>query len=277
MKRILTLIALAAVQFAALAKEPLKVLAIGNSFSEDAIEQNLWEIAEAAGKEIIIGNMYIGGCTIDKHLDCIEGDKPAYRYRKIVGGKTAETYGYRLSQAIKDEQWDYVSVQQASGYSGLYDSYARLGELCEWIAANAPQAKIIFHQTWAYSRTSNHPHYANYGRDQQTMFAAILDASGRAVGENKIGVVIPSGRAIQFARATALDSFGDDLTRDGFHLDLKAGRYIAAATWFEVLFGKSVVGNKYCPEALTKKQLHTAQRCAHKAVSVQKKLRQSLQ
>ena len=272
MKRIVTLIALAAVQIAALAQEPLKVLAIGNSFSEDAIEQNLWEIANAAGKDIIIGNMYIGGCTIDKHLDCIEGDKPAYRYRKITDGKTAETYGYKLSQAIKDEQWDYVSVQQASGYSGLYDSYARLGELCDWINANAPQAKIIFHQTWAYSRTSDHPHYPNYAKDQQTMYNAIIEESGRAVKEHHIRIVIPSGRAIQLARATDLDSFGDDLTRDGFHLDLKAGRYIAAATWFDVLFRKSVVGNKYCPDGLTRKQLRTAQRCAHKAVLAQQRV-----
>ena len=49
MKRILTLLALAVMSFSALAQEPLKVLAIGNSFSEDAVEQNLYVIASAAG------------------------------------------------------------------------------------------------------------------------------------------------------------------------------------------------------------------------------------
>ena len=273
MKRIIFLIALALTTLSASAREPLKVLAIGNSFSEDAIEQNLYEIAAAAGKDIIIGNMYIGGCTIDKHIECIAGDKPAYRYRKIVDGKTQETYNYKLSDAIKDEAWDYVSVQQASGYSGLPDSYARLGELCEWVRANAPQATIIFHQTWAYSRTSNHQHFPWYDRNQQKMFAAILDASEAAVKANGISLVVPSGRAIQFARSTALDAFGDDLTRDGFHLDRKAGRYIAAATWFESLFGKSVVGNKYCPETMDTKQLKIAQKCAHRAVRQQRKVR----
>jgi len=39
---------------------PLKILAIGNSFSEDAVENYLFELAEAAGKKIIIGNLYIG-------------------------------------------------------------------------------------------------------------------------------------------------------------------------------------------------------------------------
>ena len=273
MKRILFIAALVLSQFSALAQNPLKVLAIGNSFSEDAVEQNLYEIAAAAGKSLVIGNMYIGGCTIDKHLECIEGDKPAYRYRKIKDGQMSEEWNYKLSDAIKDEAWDIVSVQQASGYSGLPESYARLGELCEWVRANAPQARIIFHQTWAYSRTSNHNHFPWYDRDQQKMFGAILSASGEAVKAVGITTVVPSGRAIQIARGTALDAFGDDLTRDGFHLDRKAGRYIAAATWFEVLFGKSVVGNKYCPETLDPKQLRIAQKCAHRAVRQQKRAR----
>ena len=49
MKRILIIVALALIGLSALAQEPLKVLAIGNSFSEDAVEQNLYVIASAAG------------------------------------------------------------------------------------------------------------------------------------------------------------------------------------------------------------------------------------
>ncbi|MDE5807236.1 MAG: DUF4886 domain-containing protein, partial [Muribaculaceae bacterium] len=37
---------------------PLKVLAIGNSFSEDATEQDLSALAAMGGHEIIIGNLY---------------------------------------------------------------------------------------------------------------------------------------------------------------------------------------------------------------------------
>lgn len=37
----------------------LRILAIGNSFSQDAVEQNLYEICAAAGQQVIIGNMYI--------------------------------------------------------------------------------------------------------------------------------------------------------------------------------------------------------------------------
>ena len=47
----------------------VKILSIGNSFSQDAVEQYLHEIAAADGRQVIIGNMYIGGCSLAKHLE----------------------------------------------------------------------------------------------------------------------------------------------------------------------------------------------------------------
>ena len=61
----------------------LKVLAIGNSFSADAVEQYLWELAAEAGDTLIIGNAYIGGCNIDRHVANFEKTSPAYSYRLI--------------------------------------------------------------------------------------------------------------------------------------------------------------------------------------------------
>ena len=42
----------------------IKILAIGNSFSQDAVEQYLYELADAEGMPVINGNMYIGGCSL---------------------------------------------------------------------------------------------------------------------------------------------------------------------------------------------------------------------
>ena len=45
----------------------VKILAIGNSFSKDAME-HLYTVLKAEGvEEILLGNLYIGGCTLDKH------------------------------------------------------------------------------------------------------------------------------------------------------------------------------------------------------------------
>ena len=42
--------------FLPLSAKLVKVLAIGNSFSQDAVEQYLWELAREAGVKMIIGN-----------------------------------------------------------------------------------------------------------------------------------------------------------------------------------------------------------------------------
>lgn len=54
-----------------------KILAIGNSFSEDAT-YFLHQICEAANIESKIVNLYIGGCPLEKHWRNIEDDRPDY-------------------------------------------------------------------------------------------------------------------------------------------------------------------------------------------------------
>ena len=64
---LLTLTLLIAFAVMGSGKRVIKVLAIGNSFSEDAVEQYLYELAAAQGDSLVIGNAYIGGCSIDRH------------------------------------------------------------------------------------------------------------------------------------------------------------------------------------------------------------------
>ena len=56
----------------------LRILAIGNSFSRDAIEQNLHELALAGGDTAIIGNLFIGGCSLERHAGNIRDDRHDY-------------------------------------------------------------------------------------------------------------------------------------------------------------------------------------------------------
>ena len=246
-------------------EQPVKILAIGNSFSVDAVEQNLHELAAAEGISTIIGNMYIGGCTLQRHVQNARDNSPAYAYRKIgIDGVKTNRKKTTLVEALTDEKWDYVSVQQASGYSGQYETYeASLPELLAFLRAHLPATtKIVFHQTWAYAATSKHRHFVHYNNDQQRMYRAIVKASRRAVRQYKFHAVIPSGTAIQNARGTSL---GSDLTRDGYHLDKVVGRYIAACVWFETLFGRTVVGNTYAPQAMNAHERSLAQVAAHAA------------
>ena len=247
-------------------QKTVRILAIGNSFSQDAVEQYLHELAEAEGISTIIGNMFIGGCSLERHVKNARDNAPAYAYRKIgTDGKKREKGKMSLETVLVDEDWDYVSLQQASPFSGMYETYeASLPELIEYVKARLPKkTKLMLHQTWAYASTSKHSGFKNYNCNQLTMYQAIADAVKKAAKANKIKIVIPSGTAIQNARTSFI---GDHLNRDGYHLDVKIGRYTAACTWFERIFKHNVVGNPYTPEGLDEARKAVAQKAAHAAV-----------
>lgn len=248
----------------------VRLLAIGNSFSEDSIEQNLSEIALEKGTPMIIANMYIGGCSIDRHLKNVKGDIHDYRYTKIdaEGNKTI-TKGVALSEVIAEEPWDYISIQQKSGTSGQIESYKNMAGLVDWIHANAPQAEIVFHQTWAYSADSNHRDYGKYNRNQLTMYNAICSAVQQACKAVGIKTIIPTGQALQILR----EQTGNyDYTRDGYHLSKGVGRYLASLVWYQTIMKKSIAKVKYRPdgsdprtEPVTKEQASQARKAAGKA------------
>lgn len=247
-------------------QKTVRILAIGNSFSQDAVEQYLHELAEAEGISTITGNMFIGGCSLERHVKNARDNAPAYAYRKIgTDGKKREKGKMSLETVLADEDWDYVSLQQASPFSGMYETYeASLPELIEYVKARLPKkTKLMLHQTWAYASTSRHSGFKNYNCNQLTMYQAIADAVKKAAKANKIKIVIPSGTAIQNARTSFI---GDHLNRDGYHLDVKIGRYTAACTWFERIFKHNVIGNPYTPEGLDEARKAVAQKAAHAAV-----------
>ncbi len=247
------------------ARRSIKILSIGNSFSQDAVEQHLWELFDAAGIEAVIGNMYIGGCSLERHQANAEADRAAYRYRKIVCGIRSERSGVSLREALSDEDWDIVTLQQNSGNSGLYNTYRpALDSLVRYVRRRAGDAEIWFHQTWAYAKDANHGSFQLYGRNQRQMYDAIMRSSRCAVDDMpEICGIIPSGTAIQNARTTGL---GDSLTRDGYHLELSYGRYTAACTWFEALSGLDVEHNTYAPATISAEQARLARLAAHHAV-----------
>ena len=243
----------------------IKVLAIGNSFSQDAIEQYLWNIAKADSIDIVVGNLYFGGCSLEQHWKFLTENDSLYNYRKIVNGIKTDTPRYSLPQALADEQWDYVSFQQASHFSGMPLTYAPfIDELMKYVRQNVNDStKFMFHSTWAYSQNSKHPGFANYNCSQNIMFDEIISTTEMIMDAYQFDILIPCGTAIQNARTSSL---GDTMTRDGYHLNYTYGRYTAACTWFESIFQQPVIDNSYSPEGITPKQKKIAQECAHAAI-----------
>lgn len=243
----------------------IKILAIGNSFSQDAVEQYLWDLADADNTNVIIGNLYYGGCSLEQHWNFLINNMSNYSYRKIVDGAKVDTPKFSLSEALADEDWDYVSFQQASHFSGMPLTYAPyLDYLVDYVRKHVGKStKFIFHSTWAYASSSTHKGFANYNCSQQVMFDEIIATTQLIMDAYNFDILIPAGTAIQNARTSSL---ADTMNRDGYHLNLTYGRYTAACTWYEAIFKKCVVGNKFAPDGMTDTQKVIAQESAHEAI-----------
>lgn len=247
--------------------DTIRVLTIGNSFSEDAVENYLHDVGKADGVILIIGNLYIAGCSLETHWSKAQNDSPAYSYRKIsADGIKTTTPNTRMSSAISDEKWDFISFQQVSSNAGIYASYfPYLSNLFDYVKTKATnqQVKYILHMTWAYAHNSTHAGFTNYKQDQNLMYKKIVSTVKNVAKRVKIKIIIPTGTAIQNGRSSTL---GDTFCRDGYHLNLKYGRYTAACTWYEVLTGHSCMNNQFSPAYLSKEEIKIARGSAHNAV-----------
>ena len=120
--------------------------------------------------------MFIGGCSLATHLSNAKNNKGAYDYRTNTNGSWSSRGGVSIQTAVSSENWDFITFQQVSGYSGVADSYSDLNELISIVKPLCPDATLAWHMTWAYKVGSSHSDFSKYNRDQMTMYNAIVSA-----------------------------------------------------------------------------------------------------
>lgn len=216
--------------------QSLKILAIGNSFSQDAARY-LHRMAQSAEKDLSIVNLYIGGCSLERHWRNVETDAEAYDHE--VNGAAADRR-CSVSQILLEDNWDIVTMQQVSHQSGIASSYEPyLRKLSEFVHGLCPNAAQWIHQTWAYDPGSYNEDYSRCYGGQDNMYRTLCEcyaSNARSIGAR----IIPVGDVIQRLRAEPpfdLSVGGLSLCRDGRHLSLVYGRYAAAAAWLDTLTG----------------------------------------
>ena len=216
-------------------QDTIRLLCIGNSFSWDAVEQELAPLAAAAGQPILIGNLYYGGCSLAQHYTFLLADTAAYSYRLIVDGIRQVQEGVTLRQALRERRWDYITFQQASGDSGdrtTFEPY--FSQLIDTVRGYQPAARLCWLMTWAYAADSHHPDFPRYHSNQREMYDSICRTTQWVLQQHPSLLLIPCGVAVQNARRT----MGDTLCRDGYHLNYQYGRYTASCTVLEVLLNQ---------------------------------------
>lgn len=220
--------------------DTLRILAIGNSFSDDAMEYLPALLDNLGVHNVELARLYVAGCSLERHIRMYANDESAYQYYSSEAGRSWVKASRKVSlrKALDDGEWDIVVMQQASGFSGRYDSYQPyLDTLISIVRRAQPDARLAWHMTWAYAESSTHAQFANYGNDRTRMYNDICDAVQMMIVEHPdtFRYLIPSGQVIESLRLSAVNNPPMDFTRDGYHMDLGAGRYALACTWYEVL------------------------------------------
>ena len=104
----ITLTLLPATSFAA-ERDSLKLLAIGNSFSNDATRL-LPQVAKAGGKDLVLGRASIGGCSLERHArhlaEARAGDAKGRAYNGFDDPKTGNKRSVTLIEALQSAEWD---------------------------------------------------------------------------------------------------------------------------------------------------------------------------
>ncbi|NLF85188.1 MAG: DUF4886 domain-containing protein, partial [Lentisphaerae bacterium] len=150
----------------------IRLLTIGNSFSENAITY-LPQLAAVDGSVAFdIHRASLGGCTLEKHWNLADYTRqdPGYKPYTLQPG----TNPCNLQEALAAQPWDFVTLQQASPRSWIRATFEPfLGNLLREIRTLAPGAEPLLHQTWAYR--SDAGFLADKGITQRYMFDRIRE------------------------------------------------------------------------------------------------------
>lgn len=234
----------------------MNVLAIGNSFSEDSARY-LHLIAKADNTKLDIVNLFIGGCSLERHYRNMLSDKKAY---DLQYNGVSTHFQISLSEALLNRHWDIITLQQVSSLSFNEESYyPYITELAAYVRKFAPTARIYIHQTWAYEEGSEKLiNIAKYTRSDD-MLTDIIAAYGKAADRINADGIIRSGELFAMLLQNGIKS----VHRDTLHASYGLGRYALGLLWYHELCKKSVADNTFADldETVSAEDILTVKKC----------------
>jgi hypothetical protein len=277
------------------AKKSLKVLNIGNSFS-NSLKVFFPDVVASAGCELQLEAASHGGCELHRHWKYITDEENDGVYSMYQDRR------FKLREILAREQWDIVSIQQASHYSWRPETYQPYASnIVEYVRKYAPSAEIVIQQTWAYRADDSRIRPGGaWGIDQAEMYRRLTDAY--LALSKELGLrVIPTGKAVQLARQREAKPFvpyapevigslrwpdlpsqaGDvvgamrwakdaetgrmKIYGDTIHLNTR-GQFLQACVWFAFLFNRKTSEITLRPDSLGDDDIESFKAIAQEAV-----------
>lgn len=239
-----------------------KILMVGNSFSQDTM-MYAPAAAKSAGVELQGYDLYVGGCTLERHVSIMNEGTNEYIFEQFTDEPMQKgLYRYTLDEGLAYADWDIITFQQGSPKSGLPETYHFLDPLWAHVKEKMGGRDVLYawNMTWAYAMEHN------YGHNQMSMYHAIYDTVESEIRPRGLAV-IPTGVAVQAARLHFPDAA---LTRDNFHLSLTVGRYTASLTLIYRLLDIDPMRVTFRPEGVSERDADICRVAARYAVDVEK-------
>ena len=241
--------------------DSLRILAIGNSFTEDAM-QYMDAMVKASGidiSRICVSTLTECSSNFETWLNK-DYENKVFSLNRVTGTAVMQHEG-KLRELLH-QNWDVIVVQQSSTLSYDWKSFAYLKGLEEKLLmyCTNPGLCLAFQLVWSHDHS-----------EMPYVLEGNIACCKKMMNRYGIDLIIPTGVAIQNARDTRLN---DDmyLTRDYWHLNKGMARYIATATWFESLFkpvfNVTVMDNSCQPDGKNAyDDIVLAKQCVIKAVT----------
>ncbi|MBR5295337.1 MAG: DUF4886 domain-containing protein [Clostridia bacterium] len=257
----------------------MNILMIGNSGCYYYTDE-LYEIGKAAGIKMNVCNIYYSGCTLEQHWTWWKHNESNYeRFIQTNDFGKSQTTNVSLKWCLTQANWDIITLQEAFSPSKALDKEACLSSsrvylkgLLEYLKEEFPKSEFLWHQTWSYEVGYNQANGVIENKEQQNAHHETVSFVSKALCDEFSLKRIPVGDAWQIAREDT--RVGDtlchkngavgDFLHDG---DTGGGQYLNACVWFEVLTGKSCIGNTFRPDYdLSEEKISALQEAAHKSV-----------
>ena len=251
----------------------IDVLMIGASFNSYFV-QELYALGQAAGIDIRVCNLYYSGCPLEKHYNWWVGGKSNYQYYETFHDGRKLSPNVSLEWGLAQHEWDFISLTEGStkilgaDLTEQYfeDSRQYWQPLYDYLFEQFPDTQLLWQNSWA-SQVADH-------QKEGSALSTIEDQRDRTQVMEKYGNLIcgyyndgqtllqcvPTCRAWQNVRDEGYDFLCCRLYKtnnvsgvahggDGYHDgDIGGGQYLNACIWFEIVTGKSVIGNSYVAE-----------------------------
>jgi len=262
----------------------------------------LYGLLTAAGYEnVTLALAYYSGCPLEKHYNWLRQDHAGYQLRIVDERGISMKSDYSLRMAMNIKNWDVISFDNNAASFGSGEASKAIdvaepyfGKLHEYMKKNFPDARLFWHEVWASELGCVKSTFQVDSVEKRTrIYQAKRDVMHHMMQEYGVEGV-PTGDAWEKVRDLPLfttplpqlsgtDRFTlctrivkgavkDDFGHDG---DIGGGQYLNACVWFEILTGKSCLGNSFRPKyeldgkdlSLTEEKISVLQNAAHQAVA----------